>query len=389
MQIAARPRRRDLTIDVLRAFCIVSMTAAHVAAGSVVYGATHALLWFDGAMGFVLLSGLVVGMVHRATAERLGFKAARTKAWHRAGVVYAAHVAICALAFVVATLSPLQDARYAGAHDFDAWWQPVLAALTLQINPTNASILSLYVILLLLTPIATWALLRRKPWILGAMTIALYIAGQVFPDAFTLPRMPGVQGQIDWATWQALYFSALAIGWFWSAIRGRLRRPSGWTSLLVVAASAGALARVRLRVIPDAQAGSWRFVDWLFDDGALGLGTILLALAVIGGLYGALAPLSERAPRLAGELGRIGRRSLDCYVILSTFVILMPVFWRPDTRSIEAVAYGAGLLGLMWVWCWIRDRRVAKHSTRPPAEDPAGPAGTATPFSLLTESAAD
>lgn len=371
MQKAGRTGSRDLTIDVLRAFCIVSMTAAHVAWGSFAYAGTHVLLWFDGAMGFVLLSGLVVGMVHRGTAERAGFAAARSKAWRRAGVVYAAHLAICVVAFVVATSSPLQDAAYAGANDFDQWWQPVLAALTLQINPRNASILSLYVILLLLTPIATWALLRRKPWVLAAMTVALYLAGQLLPEAFTLPRVPGVPGKIDWATWQALYFSAFAVGWHWSAIRSWLRRPGVWTMLLAAAAAVGVLARVRLRVIPDALTAGWWVVDWLFDDGALGVGTILLALAVIGGLYGALAPLCERAPRVAAELGRVGRRSLDCYVILSMFVILMPVVWRPDTRSIDAVAYGAGLLGVMWVWCWIRDRRAT--AKRRPIGDAKNP----------------
>jgi hypothetical protein len=348
-----RTRRRDLTIDVLRAFCIVSMTTAHVASGSFAYAATHALLWFDGAMGFVLLAGLVIGIVHRRTAERAGFAASRTKAWRRAGVVYLAHLAICALAFLVA-MDPIQDARYAGVGDFGAWWQALLATLTLQVNPMNASILSLYVILLLLTPIATWALLRGKPWILAAMSVALYIAGQIAPAAFTLQRMPGHEGLINWATWQALYFAALALGWHWKSVRGLLRRRSTWVSLLLVAAVVGAVARVRLRIFPDVQLP---LLDWFVDDGTLGLGTILLAFIVMGGLYGALAPLCEAVPRVAAEVGRIGRRSLDCYVILCVFVLVVPLFWRPDARSLEAVAYAAGVLAVMWLWCRIRDSR--------------------------------
>ncbi len=359
MQAGAGTSGRDLTIDVLRALCIVSMTTAHIAYGSLAYATAHVLLWFSGAMGFVLLSGLVVGIVQRSTAERAGLGASRAKAWRRAGVVYTAHLAICAIAFVAATLDPAHSGTFAGAQDFAAWWQPLLAAVTLQINPANASILSLYVILLILTPLATWALVRRRPWMLAAAVAALYIAGQLAPEAFTLPRLPGVRGHIDWATWQALYFSAFAIGWWWSAIRARLRRPAVWASLLAVAALVGTIARVRLRVIPDIQSPSWWFVDWLFSDSALGIGAILLAFAVLGGLYGALSTLCERAPGVAREVGRIGRRSLDCYVILSMFVILMPIVWRPDTRSLEAMGYGAGMLGVMWLWCWKRDRRDA------------------------------
>ena len=241
---------------------------------------------------------------------------------------------------------------------FPTWWRAVLAALTLQINPTNASILSLYVILLLLTPVAIWALLRRKAWLLAGMSVALYVAGQLLPSAFTLPRLPRVEGQINWATWQALFFSALVVGWYWNTVRVRLLQPRVWLWLLLVSLGVGALARVRLRVLPASDGPFLSFVDWFFEDGTLGPGSILLALAVVGGLYGVLTPLCDRVPRAAMELGRIGRRSLDCYVILSLFVLVVPIFWRPDPRSLDAVAYGLALLLLMWVWCRARDHQV-------------------------------
>ncbi len=333
------------------------MTFAHVAYGSPAYRATHGLLWFDGAMGFVLLSGFVVAIVQRRTLERVDLGAAQAKALRRGRLVYLAHVGICALAFVAASLSVAQSVDYAGVDDFTSWWEPIVAALTLQINPRNASILSLYVILLLLTPLATWALARGRTMLLAVPAAGLFVLGTLLPGLFTLPRVPGIPGLINWATWQTLYFAAFLAGWHWTRIRGALLRPAVWISLLGAAILVGALAQARVRLWPAEGDGFFAMLDALFDDGTLGVGTIALAFTVVAGLYGALSPFAERWPRLAAEVGRVGRRSLDCYIILCILVLVVPAFWQYETRSLAAMVYGAGVLTLMYGWCRVRDAR--------------------------------
>src|SRR4051812_42249003 len=57
---------RNRAIDMLRGLCIVSMTTAHLAAGSWPWQVFHVAVLVDGAVGFVLLSGIVLGITqHR------------------------------------------------------------------------------------------------------------------------------------------------------------------------------------------------------------------------------------------------------------------------------------------------------------------------------------
>ena len=354
---------RDRAIDVIRTLCIVSMTFAHTAPRSLGWEATHVLVWYDGAMGFVLLSGLVVAIVQRRTVERSGFPAARTKAIRRAGLVYVAHLGICALAFLVASVSASMDKRYAGVNDFSSWWEPVVAALTLQINPKFASILSLYVILLLMTPVASWLLSRGRALVLAAAVSALFVVGSLWPEPFILPRVPGVPGQINWATWQLLYVLAMIVGWHWPRIRETLARRTVWGTLLVATVLVGVAAQARVQLAPAPGEGSLlATIDRLFDDGTLGIGTVLFAFVVVGALYGLLAPAARRFPRTVFELGRIGRRSLDCYIMLCILVITVPAFWVYDPTGRKAMVYAFGVMALMYGWCRLRDWRAARRA---------------------------
>ena len=63
--------RRDPTIDVIRGICIASMVIGHSANGSLLYHLTHGAIWIDAATGFVLLAGLVIGVVQSRTASLL------------------------------------------------------------------------------------------------------------------------------------------------------------------------------------------------------------------------------------------------------------------------------------------------------------------------------
>ena len=52
-------------LDRVRGLCVVSMVIGHFTGGSVLSKAIHVPLWVDGAMGFVLVSGIVLGIVRR------------------------------------------------------------------------------------------------------------------------------------------------------------------------------------------------------------------------------------------------------------------------------------------------------------------------------------
>lgn len=356
------PIGREGTIDIIRGLCIASMVFAHVALGGIGFRATHAAIWYDGAMGFVLLSGLIVGLVHRRTVVHSGIRAETIKALKRAGVVYAAHITLCVLSFAVSHLFPQNTSAYASVSDVGGWWPSILATLTLQINPRDAAILSLYVVLLVLTPLAALLMHSRLTWLLVTFIVAVFVCGHLFPEQLTLPRYPGASGEINVANWQAIYFLAFIAGWHWKHARPRLSNPVVWAVATVIALSAVLYARVSR----DAQRPE--FVEWAFASGQMGPGTVVLAFAIIIAIFPVLTWFDRVLPDLTGIIARVGRRSLDSYIILA-FIVLSYRSYSPYDRSTLAADAGAvGILALMWAWARLRDYRKAKLLARPRAE---------------------
>ena len=77
------------------------------------------------------------------------------------------------------------------------------------------------------------------------------------------------------------------------------------------------------------------------------------------------------SPAVVSPIGRIGRRSLDCYLILSTAVILLPSVYVFPPAGLVAVGVAFDVLVLMFLWCLLRDRLGRARARRASADDPA------------------
>src|SRR5205085_3908066 len=88
--------KRDLRIDLLRGFCVFVMTIDHVGGeSSWLYVLTGGNRFFvSAAEGFVLLSGVSMGMVHANVIRRDGVRAMFGKVAGRARFLYALTVAL-------------------------------------------------------------------------------------------------------------------------------------------------------------------------------------------------------------------------------------------------------------------------------------------------------
>ena len=355
---------RDRAIDVMRGLCIISMTTAHLAAGSWPWQVAHAAVFIDGAVGFVLLSGLVVGITQRRKVNASGLVAGERKLFRRTVLIYFAHLALCLFAFLVVTadptrLDPTRAGPYVGVPALGGPLPAAIATLTLQVNPHYTSILSLYVVLLLLAMAAVAGLAHRLTPLVVIGSLTLYGAGYWWPLAFTFPSQPGVPGAVNWATWQLLFICALLVGWNWrtAPVRWLLRSRLAWScalALVAIAAGLGWLTRL-------GAADPWKaVVAQVFTEGTLSPATILLAFAAALVGYPLCRALVRVAGPLASPIARIGRHSLDCYLILSGAVILLPSLYRYDPAGLVAVGVTFDLLVLMFGWCLLRDR-VGRH----------------------------
>src|SRR5512142_1735630 len=97
--------KRDLRLDLLRGFAVLVMVVDHFGGSSWLYLITGNNNFFtSGAEAFVLISGMVVGMVYGAIARRDGLKAAVLKALERAWTLYKLTVVLTVLFAVVSVV---------------------------------------------------------------------------------------------------------------------------------------------------------------------------------------------------------------------------------------------------------------------------------------------
>ena len=93
-----------------------------------------------------------------------------------------------------------------------------------------------------------------------------------------------------------------------------------------------------------------------FTEGRLAPGTIVMAFAAVLVGYRICRRLVRVAYPVVSPIARIGTHSLDCYVILSAVVILLPSVFRYSATSLVAVGVNLAVLLVMFGWCVLRDR---------------------------------
>jgi len=209
---------RDPRIDTIRGFAMVTIIINHFSLLSAELGMTGPQIptattvsLSSAAEIFVALSGYMVGMVYVKKANATALLA------RRSAKLYVWNLAI----FIAAALSTLvTDHEFNKmAHFTPIATVPLQAAAYFSVMtyaPYLIDILHLYVILLLVSPVAVW-LVRRSPLLLVAASMTLYLGFQVcvrlYPELGYSPNPlePGVWGCHPLA-WQMIFFVAMAGG---------------------------------------------------------------------------------------------------------------------------------------------------------------------------------
>ena len=154
-------------------------------------------------------------MTQRRSIDRAGLLAGQRKLLRRCALIYGGAVFLCLVAFATAAVDTSRSDTYPAVGALGGPLPAAFATLTLRYSPHYTSILSLYVVLLLLSVAAVAALAFRRPWIVAAGSVLLYAAGYCWPEALSFPVRPGIPGPVNWATWQLLFVTALLVGWYW------------------------------------------------------------------------------------------------------------------------------------------------------------------------------
>ena len=337
---------RDLRIDFLRGLIMLSVLTVHVD----YFSAISFIFWervgiVSSAEGFVLASGIVLGIVHMRTAIKQGIGAVTRRMWDRAAQLYRTYLGVT-FTIVLLRFIPFVDVSQVTQYvdrgsktvyplfpDASAPIEVLVErTFRLQCGPHQYQIIGLYVLLMLFAPAVIAGI--RAGWtklVLG-LSWALYLAniasnaratGASFEYAFPMQ------------TWQLLFVHGIVIGAHWKEVsafivgpRGKLARIGAFVLALGFAIFSW---NHPLAEIPSALKLDWVdptvfrqiYGEW-FVKSQLGLGRVINVAAVFVVLISLVSRFwPQIGPRLGGFFIPIGQATLYVFVVHIFLIVLI------------------------------------------------------------------
>jgi len=345
------------------------MIAAHFAGRkSMLAYPTHAYPYVDGMAAFVLLSGLVFGIVYGGWIDRRGWGFTYRRLGKRLVVLYLCQVLICLVAVAAGMAGYYQLVRLRPVGDAGTG---IGLALLLRYLPSGGDILLMYLVFLAVAGLLLPLLRRGLGWLVLAGSVGLYAVSQIHSPAwFAITSSPGRAwiGHPDWsdwwtiafgglpiqnwAAWQIMFFPALVIGWYWRRwkIDEALIRWLPW----LLASSAALWCFLYFGF----KTGPWHHIEpSIADKVDFRVARVLASWLVVATLYALFAWLVPRLRRvnLLRPLIMTGARSLDSYVLQAVALVAIPIFLLARPWSHWATsAITLAVFGLCWAWAEFR-----------------------------------
>ncbi|OED08165.1 OpgC domain-containing protein [Burkholderia sp. A2] len=203
---------RLIEIDFFRGLVLLMIVVDHIGASVLSRVTLHAFALCDAAEVFVFLGGFATASAYGAIAERHGARAAQQRFVRRATQIYRAFLATSTLMLVVsAVLDHFGiDAPNLALDDVSVMLaSPLTGAaelLTFQRQPYLASVLPMYVLFALASPVLV-PFARRHPWPLVALSIASWLAaGWLGPE---LLDTDGFRWSFNPFAWQLMFVAGV------------------------------------------------------------------------------------------------------------------------------------------------------------------------------------
>ncbi len=347
--------RRDLRLDLLRGFAAFAMIVDHVGGrDSWLYAVTGGNRFFvSAAEAFVLISGVVLGIVYLGVVERRGIGVALMKALSRAWMLYVVTV-LLTLGF--AGLSSLLGLPWAAMSDGGVG-SFVVAVATLHRTYFLADVLLMYALLLLIAgPVilllsqGRWAVVLLGSW-------AVWGLWQVVPQWSSI--LWEVQGNpvFNLSAWQVIFVNGIVVGWHRQSIeRSVARLPRG------VAATGLGLAVVTVPVLYVLQTtrlelleASWLLQTFAFDKSDLVIGRlivlVLLSIVAFAATSALWTPVNRAVGWLLLPLGQhaLTAYSLHIFVVAATAWLSMTVLTGFAETRTGTMTLQLGAVALVWL----------------------------------------
>jgi len=356
--------KRDMRLDLLRGFAVLVMVVDHFGGASWLYLITGNNSFFtSGAEAFVLISGMVVGIVYGGMAHRDGLRPAMVKALQRAWTLYKLTI-IMTLAFAwISDWFKLPWAKDVNLGDPITF---VFNVLILRQTYYLADIPLLYTLLMAFTPVGLWLLYKKHTRVLVVGSFLIW-AGFQYINAEQIMILP-IVGNTTFhpAAWQLIFFWAMAFGYHRQELTTRFQRFPRWLMLLfstllfvwllhLYSTETTILAQIYSGI--DIQS----IVNELFSKSTVAPGRILATVIVFQFAYLMLTYFWKPLWAVCGWFFLpLGQNSLYSYtmhvVIIGLFYVALPYLPGIQEMGTLNTALQLGVLFFLW---WLIRRQFA------------------------------
>jgi hypothetical protein len=334
--LATKPRGRVIELDILRGFLLLWMMLTHLpTAANTISNQTFGFV--SGAEGFIFLAGFMMGQLENHIEQKRGPTAALRDVAKRTLRVYLYHCGLLAIAFTMVAAVGVSYHRLALQNLLSFYLKDpshaVSAALLLLYRPALLDILPMYVVFLILTPLAR-EVARRWSWDpVIYVSLGFWVAAQFGLRAWAYKHINlfGIAvpedstGAFDLYAWQLLWMAGLALGSINAErivpISESSEPPSelgipAWMLRLSLVLAAFFLV---LRYSPVDHWINSQVYNWLVDKWHLGAARVInfSALAIVLVRYGAyVADLPFMRP-----LALLGQASIEVFSVHVLFCL--------------------------------------------------------------------
>ena len=223
LKLSAGKPRRLIELDILRGFLLLGMTLTHLPTkASVISNQTFGLV--SDAEGFIFLAAFMMGLIEQRTYQKCGEFCVLRDVLRRACRVYFYQCALLVVVFTFVAEVALRFHRLALENLLSFYLQSpkqaLIAASLLEYRPSLMDILPMYIVFMLLTPIAR-KIARSLGWETVLFVSFIVWAGAQFDlrgwvyrhtDFFGLHVPQSSTGAFDLYGWQLLWMVGLAFG---------------------------------------------------------------------------------------------------------------------------------------------------------------------------------
>ena len=356
---------RDYRIDWLRGLAMTCVIVNHSRLPSIFSWFSYERLWIvTAAEVFVLLSGIVLGLVYGRRLARDGWTAVVRGLGRRAAFLYFSFIAVTVSVLALAKMGvDVRAVGPSGGHpapwffapqtmDTQAWRDVLL----MRAGPWAFEIIGLYV-WLVAAAVPCLLMLRWRGWRpLVAASWMLYLWYRIQPHPLT---SAGFESAFPLLAWQLLFVHGVAIGYYRERISAAVERMPAWLP------TAAAVATVAFALFafcnPWTEGPSWLRLGLLsperftsvygryFPLKQLGVGRLLNLAIALPVAYAMLTRCWDLVRPLHTVFITLGQQSLGAFVVHVYVVLLLAYLPLPATVLIDTLAQAAIVVSIAGV----------------------------------------